>query len=91
MWNLKGTEKAQVDQSVVTMLLSLKNDGIIPAETVVDEINAKKIFMTELSTDDIPDIEEIEYNNQDENINAGEKLQELKDVISGTQLKAKTV
>lgn len=91
LWNLKGTEKAQVDQAIVTMLLSLKNDGVIPAETVIDEINAKKIFMTELSTDDIPDIEEIEYNNQDENINAGEKLQELKDVSSGTQLKAKTV
>lgn len=88
LWNLKGTEKAQVDQAVVDMLRNLKADGIIPAEKVIDEINNKKIFTTELSVDDIPDIEEIEYNND---VDTNSKLQELKNVSDDTKLKAKTI
>lgn len=91
LWNLKGTEKAQVDQAYVAMLRDLKNDGIIPAEKVVDEINNKKIFMTELSADEIPNIEEIEYTNEGDSIDTDAKLQELKDVSDDTKLKAETV
>lgn len=76
LWNLKGTEKVQVDQSVVSMLRDLKNDGIIPAEKVVDEINAKKIFLTEMDKDEISDITETPFQNYDE-IDADQKIGEL--------------
>lgn len=89
LWNLKGTEKAQVDQAVVTMLRDLKNDGIIPAEKVIEEINTQKIFTTEFSENDIPDIEEIEYTNEGET-DTGAKLKELKDVGADTKLKTET-
>lgn len=76
LWNLKGTEKAQIDQTVVSMLRDLKNDGIIPAEKVIDEINAKKIFLSELDKEEIPDITETPYNNYDD-IDADKKISEL--------------
>lgn len=76
LWNLKGTEKVQVDQTTVNMLRDLKNDGIIPAEKVIDEINAKKIFVSELDKDDIPDITETPYQNYDD-VDADQKIGEL--------------
>lgn len=76
LWNLKGTEKVQVDQTIVNMLRDLKNDGIIPAEKVIDEINAKKIFVSELDKDDIPDITETPYQNYDD-VDADQKIGEL--------------
>lgn len=76
LWNLKGTEKAQVDQTTVEMLRNLKADGIIPAEKVVDEINAKKIFVTEMDKDEIPDIVETPYQNYDD-VDADQKIGEL--------------
>ena len=88
LWNLKGTEKAQVDQAYVNMLRDLKNDGIIPAEKVIEEINNKKIFQTELSEDEIPEIETIEYNNQEE---TDKPLQELKNVGDDFKLKTEAV
>ena len=89
LWNLKGTEKSQVDSTIVTMLRDLKNDGIIPAEKVIDEINAKKIFPVELSTDEIPDISEVEYNNfTDTEPQAEKAIGELKNVGSDTKQKA---
>lgn len=60
LWNLDGTEKAQVDQTYVTLLRDLKTDGIIPPEKVVEEINARKIFNTELKDDEIQDLMDIE-------------------------------
>ena len=91
LWNLKGTEKAQVDQAYIDMLRNLKADGIIPPEKVIDEINNRKIFTTELSADDIPDIEEIEYTNQNDQPDTSAKLQELKNVGDDTKLKTETV
>lgn len=89
LWNLKETEKAQIDNTIVTMLRDLKNDGVIPTEKVIDEINAKKIFLTELSTDEIPDISEVEYNNFDETEPQAEKaIGELKNVGADTKQKA---
>lgn len=88
LWNLKETEKAQVDSTIVAMLRDLKNDGIIPAEKVIDEINSKKIFLTELSTDEIPDITETEYNNFTEEPNAEEAIGALKNVGDDTERKA---
>ena len=89
LWNLKGTEKSQVDSTIVTMLRDLKNDGIIPAEKVIEEINTKKIFPVELSTDEIPDISEVEYNNfTDTEPQAEKTIGELKNVGSDTEQKA---
>ena len=76
LWNLKGTEKVQVDQTTVDMLRNLKADGIIPAEKVIDEINAKKIFVSELEKDEIPDINETPYQNYDD-VDADKKIGEL--------------
>lgn len=89
LWNLKGTEKAQVDQTYVQMLRDLKADGVIPAEKVVDEINAKKIFLTEFSEDDIPDVSEIDYNNLD-NPQADKNIQELINGGGDSQQQAQT-
>lgn len=89
LWNLKETEKAQIDNTIVTMLRDLKNDGVIPTEKVIDEINAKKIFLTELSTDEIPDISEIDYNNFNETEPQAEKaIGELKNVGFNSKQKA---
>jgi len=92
LWNLKETEKAQVDSTVVSMLRGLKNDGIIPAEKVVDEINSKKIFLTEFSTDEISDMTDFNYNNLGE---AGEEadkaIGELKNVGDNPKQEAKTL
>lgn len=88
LWNLKGTEKAQVDQTYVDILRNLKADGIIPAETVVQEINAKKMLLTELSESDIPDIDEIEYNNLNENPQTDKNIAELKDGNIGAKQQA---
>ena len=89
LWNLKGTEKAQVDQTVVQMLRDLKADGVIPAEKVVEEINAKKIFTTELDEDDIPDITETPYQNYDD-IDTDKKIGELVNGSDNPQQSAKT-
>jgi phage-related protein (TIGR01555 family) len=89
LWNLKGTEKAQVDQTVVQMLRDLKADGVIPAEKVVEEINAKKIFATELNEDDIPDITETPYQNYDD-IDTDKKIGELVNGSDNPQQSAKT-
>ena len=70
------------------MLRDLKNDGIIPAEKVIEEINNKKIFQTELSEDEIPEIETIEYNNQEE---TDKPLQALKNVGDDFKLKTEAV
>ena len=80
LWNMKETEKAQVNSTIVQMLRDLKNDGIIPAEKVIDEINNKKIFLTELSTDEIPDITETEYNNFTDEPNAEDAIGDLRNV-----------
>lgn len=68
LWNLKGTEKAQVDQTYVSILRDLKADGIIPGEKVVEEINARKIFNVELDEDDISDMMDIEETDIDGDI-----------------------
>lgn len=88
LWNLRETEKAQVNSTIVTMLRDLKNDGIIPTEKVIDEINAKKIFLTELSTDEIPDMTETEYNNLTDQPDADKAIGDLKNVGDDTQQKA---
>lgn len=88
LWNLKETEKAQVDSTIVAMLRDLKNDGVIPTEKVIDEINAKKIFLTELSTDEIPDMTETEYNNLTDQPDAEKAIGDLKNVGDDTQQKA---
>lgn len=88
LWNLRETDKAQVNSTIVTMLRDLKNDGVIPTEKVIDEINAKKIFLTELSTDEIPDITETEYTNLTDQPDAEEAIGALKNVGDDTQQKA---
>lgn len=87
LWNLKGTEKSSVDQAYVSMLRDLKADGVIPTEKVIDEINARKIFLTEFSDDEIPDISEVEYTNTPD---ADEQISELKNGSSNSESKAET-
>ena len=86
LWNLDGTEKATVDQTYVTILRDLKADGIIPGEKVVEEINSRKIFNTELDEDDIQDLMEIPEEGIKEKTDA--KFEELKN--GGSDSKQKT-
>lgn len=91
LWNLRATEKAQVDQTTVQMLRDLKADGIIPAEKVVEEINSKKIFNTELSEDDVEDLNSFEYNNTGDIEGAtNDKLKELMNGGNNSEQKAGT-
>lgn len=77
LWNLKGTEKSTVDQTYVQMLRDLKTDGVIPSEKVIDEINARKIFLTEFSEDEIPDTAITEYTNGGDNPPTDNLIKEL--------------
>ena len=63
LWNLDGQEKATVDETYARILTTLKDANIIPAEYVIDEINAKKIFTTPISKEDIPETLEVDYHN----------------------------
>lgn len=63
LWNLDGQEKATVDETYARILTTLKDANIIPTEYIIDELNAKKIFSTPLSKDDIPDEIQVEYHN----------------------------
>lgn len=80
LWNLDGTEKAQVDETNVRILTALKEAGIVSPEFVVDEINSKKIFSTPLDKDDIQEDMGIEYNNTEDK---KDTEQSLKDLING--------
>ena len=82
LWNLKGTEKSQVDETYVRVLNELAEKGIIPKETVVKEINARKIFMTELNEDDIQDMADYEYTNTPDDI-VGEANKKIGELING--------
>ena len=79
LWNLDGQEKATVDETYARILTTLKDANIIPAEYVVDEINAKKIFTNPIQKEDIPEEIQIPYqNNPDElNTKTDEKISEL--------------
>lgn len=90
LWNLKGTEKSTVDQTYVQMLRDLKTDGIIPSEKVIDEVNARKIFLTEFSEDEIPDTALTEYTNSDDNPPTDKIIKELTSGGSDTEQKAET-
>ena len=63
LWNLDGQEKATVDETYARILTTLKDSNIIPTEYIIDELNAKKIFSTPLSKDDIPDEIQVDYHN----------------------------
>ena len=69
LWNLDGQEKATVDETYARILTTLKDANIIPAEYVIDEINAKKIFTNPISKDDIPEQIEVNYTNDPDEIN----------------------
>ena len=82
LWNLDGQEKATVDETYARILTTLKDANIIPAEYVVDEINAKKIFTNPIKKEDIPEQLAIDYHNDidnpdDLNAKTDEKLSEL--------------
>lgn len=82
LWNLDGQEKATVDETYARILTTLKDANIIPAEYVIDEINAKKIFTNPISKEDIPEQIEVNYMNnpdnpEDINRKTNDKLSEL--------------
>jgi len=93
LWNLDGQEKATVDETYTRILTTLKDAGVIPVEYIVNELNAKKIFTTPISEDDIPDPIEVEYNNTPDDINkqTDDKLKELMNVGNNPEPKAETV
>lgn len=82
LWNLDGQEKATVDETYARILTTLKDANIIPAEYVIDEINAKKIFTNPISKEDIPEEIEVNYTNNPDELNAktDDKLTELMNV-----------
>lgn len=92
LWNLKETEKSQINQTNVQMLRDLKADGIIPSEKVIEEINAQHIFLTELLEDEIEDLSEYEFTNDPEEISkkTDENLKALKDGSDNSEPKAKS-
>ena len=91
MWNLKGTEKSQVDQTYTQILKDLADTGIIPKEKVVEEINARKIFLTELDENDIQDMTDVEYNNlENPSEEADKKIGELINGGNNPEQKATT-
>lgn len=80
LWNLKGTEKSQVDETYIRVLNELADKGIVSKETVVKEINARRIFLTELSEDEIQDMPDgFDYTNSPDNVSeeADKKIGEL--------------
>ena len=82
LWNLDGQEKATVDETYARILTTLKDANIIPAEYVVDEINAKKIFTNPIDKDDIPEQIEVPYTNDPDELDnrTNETISELKNV-----------
>lgn len=90
LWNLKGTEKSTVDQTYLDMLRNLKADGIIPDGKVIDEINARKMFLTEFSEDEIPETTATDFTNLGDNPQTDKILEELKNGGSSTEQKAST-
>ena len=83
LWNLDGTEKAQVDETNVRILTALKDAGIVDSEYIVDEINSKKIFTTPLDKDKINDSMGVDFNNDPEDIkDSADKA--IGDLINGS-------
>lgn len=92
LWNLDGQEKATVDETYARILTTLKDANIIPAEYVIDEINAKKIFTTPISKDEIPDEIPVDYNNDPDELNdkTDAALSELMNGGNNPEQKAQT-
>lgn len=82
LWNLDGQEKATVDETYARILTTLKDANVIPTEYIIDEINAKKIFTTPISKDEIPEQLSVEYNNNPAEINE-QTDKNLSELING--------
>ena len=83
LWNLDGTEKAQVDETNVRILTALKDAGIVDSEYIVDELNSKKIFTIPLDKDKINDSMGVDFNNDPEDIkDSADKA--IGDLINGS-------
>ena len=61
LWNLSETEQATVDRTRAETIDLLANAGYLSREKALDELKARKIFVTDIEAEDMPDMSELGY------------------------------
>lgn len=61
LWNLKETEQAQVDLQRAQMISTLEQSGYINRENAIEELKARKLFINDISAEDMPDMASLDY------------------------------